>query len=103
MTFSVEYSKQADKDLYDIEYYISHVLKNPTAAKHTIKGILSKTDLLVLQPEMGTQFFNGDGKLTGYRYVIYKNYLAFYHVYGNVIHVDRVIYGRRNYFIQIFD
>ena len=102
MKFKVVFSALVIQDLDEIWDYISDVLKNPSAAENTVNGILDKTDLLGDQPEIGAQLFFDDGLNSGYRYVIYNNYLAFYRIYTDTIYVDRIIYGKRDYMKLLF-
>lgn len=102
MKFKVVFSPLAIRDLDEIWDYISDVLKNPSAAENTVNGILDKADLLGDQPEIGAQLFFDDGLNSGYRYVIYNNYLTFYRVYPETVYVDRVIYGKRDYMNLLF-
>ena len=102
MKFKVVFSALAIQDLDEIWDYISDVLKNPIAAENTVNSILDKIDLLEDQPEIGVQLFFDDGLNSGYRYVIYNNYLAFYRIYPDTVYVDRVIYGKRDYMKLLF-
>ena len=103
MKYRIVFSQLAIDDLDEIWYYISDALKNPSAAENTVNGILDKIDLLEAQPEMGVRLFFDDGLNSGYRYVIYNNYLAFYRIYPDTVYVDRVIYGKRDYMKLLFD
>ena len=103
MKYKIAFSPLAIQDLDEIWDYISDVLKNHSAAENTVNGILDKVDLLENQPEIGAQLFFDDGLNSGYRYVIYNNYLAFYRIYPDTVYVDRVIYGKRDYMKLLFD
>ncbi|MBQ6731290.1 MAG: type II toxin-antitoxin system RelE/ParE family toxin [Bacilli bacterium] len=48
-------------------------------------------------PESGTPLLFLK-RATGYRYIIYKSYLAFYRIKGNEIIVERVLFAKSNYF-----
>lgn len=102
MTYKVQFSELAINDMDEIWEYIAYVLKDKVAANNTISGILDKTDLLAEQPEIGTQLFFDNNLFSGYRYVIYNNYLAFYRISSNTVFVDRVIYGKRDYMKILF-
>lgn len=97
MNLKISISPEAVMDLDEIWDYIANVLKNPIAADRTINGILDKTDMLAEQPEIGTRLFFSDELNSGYRYVIYNNYLAFYRISADTVYIDRVIYGKRDY------
>ena len=103
MKYKIFFSPLAIDDLDEIWDYIADILKNPTAAETTVNGILDKIDLLEDQPAIGVQLFFDDGLNSGYRYVIYNNYLAFYRIYPDTVYVDRVIYGKRDYMKLLFD
>ena len=102
MKFKTVFSPLAIDDLDELWDYISDVLKNPIAAENTVNGILDKIDLLEDQPAIGVQLVFDDGLNSGYRYVIYNNYLAFYRIYPDTVYVDRVIYGKRDYMKLLF-
>lgn len=103
MKYNVTYSTDAIRDLDEIWDYIANVLKNPVAAGNTVAGILDKADLLEEQPEIGTRLFFDNTLDSGYRYVIYNNYLAFYRVSDSTVYIDRVIYGKRDYMKLLFN
>lgn len=86
----------ARDDLVAIKDYISTTLRNPSAATNTVKGITMQMRNLEQFPEMGTIVFLEAGT-PQYRYLIYKSYMTFYHIQGDSVIVDRVLYGRRDY------
>lgn len=91
----------ARDDLMEIKDYISMNLHNPSAAMNTVKGITSQMRDLKQFPEMGTIVFLAAGTAQ-YRYLIYKSYMTFYHIQGDSVIVDRVLYGRRDYLQLLF-
>lgn len=92
------YSPRALNDLYEIFDYIKYELKNAEAANNTINGILLKVDNIRDFPEAGSILFFLDNIDSGYRYVRYKNYLAFYSInQKNEIFVERILYSGRDY------
>ena len=92
----IRYSKKAVSDLDDIGEYISRELKNPIAARDTVDGIIAAVSGLNGFPESGAPVLL-DYEATEYRYVLYRNYMAFYTVKGDDVLVLRVIYGRSDY------
>ena len=83
----------------DIEFELC----NPSAAQNTIDGIMDKVDGIASFPESGAKLVFENGLDSGYRYVVFKNYLAFYRLRpNNVVYVDRVIYGGRDYMRILF-
>ena len=43
-----------------------------------------------------------DDIFSGYRFVMFKNYLAFYRISGSDIYVDRVLYAKRDFMKILF-
>lgn len=98
----VHYSPLSLQDLDDIWDYISQKLYNPIAAQNTINGIMNVIDRLAEQPEMGFPLYFLSGLNSGYRYVIYKNYMAFYRTNKTDVFIDRVLYGKSDYMRILF-
>ena len=97
----INYSPLALKDLDEIWDYISNELLNPAAANDTINGILDNVEKIKEQPESGSPLYFGD-IFSGYRFVIFKNYLAFYRISGTEIYIDRVLYAKRDFMKILF-
>lgn len=102
MPSRIHYSPMSLKDLDEIWEYISNELMNPSAAENTISGILNSLDSLEEFPETGSKLVFDNGLDSGYRFVIYKNYIAFYHLQNGFVYVDRVIYRKRDYMKILF-
>ena len=98
----IHYSPLAFKDLDKIYNYISEELYNSTATQNTIDGIMGTVDKLADFPEMGSALYFLSGLNSGYRYVIYKNYMAFYRINKSDVFVDRVLYGKSDYMRILF-
>lgn len=103
MQDKISYSPRAIKDLDEIWDYIAFELCNPSAAQNTVDGIMNKVDGLSSFPESGARLEFESGLDSGYRYIVFKNYLAFYHLRPNsTVYVDRVIYRGRDYMRILF-
>ena len=103
MQSKIDYSPSALKDLDEIWDYIEFELCNPSAAQNTVNGIMDKVDGIASFPDSGAKLEFENGLDSGYRYVVFKNYLAFYRVRpNNVVYVDRVIYDGRDYMRILF-
>ncbi|MCL2508005.1 MAG: type II toxin-antitoxin system RelE/ParE family toxin [Oscillospiraceae bacterium] len=104
MNKKVVYSAKTLTDLEEIGDYISKELKNPIAALNTVNMIQNKIDKLADFPNIGTPLsaiydtLNADD----YRFLVCANYLAFYRVGESNIHIDRVLYGKRDYAAILF-
>ena len=78
-------------------------LCNPSAAQNTVEGIMDKVDILMSFPEAGVKLEFENGLNSGYRYVSFKNYLAFYRLRSDdIVYIDRVIYSGRDYMRILF-
>lgn len=99
----IEYSPRALKDLDAIWDYIEKELCNPSAAQNTVEGIMDKIDILMSFPEAGAKLEFENGLNSGYRYVSFKNYIAFYHLgLDDIVYIDRVVYSGRDYMRILF-
>ena len=98
------YSPKARRDLEEIGDYISEQLKNPIAAWSIVNAIQDKIDKLADFPQLGTLLsaIYDDIDVGDYRFLVCHNYLSFYRVEGSNVHIDRIIYGRRNYISIMF-
>lgn len=95
--FEVHYSEVALADLDDIWEYITLELMNPDAAVNTVNGIIDAIDKLSEYPLSGTPLNSLLDIESDYRFVIYRNYLAFYHLENNAVNIDRVLYEGRDF------
>ena len=98
----IVYSPKARNDLDEIWTYISEKLLNPSAAEATVNGILDTIDMLQAQAEIGKPLYFSSDMFSGYRFLVYKNYLAFYRTSADTIYIDRIIYGKRDYMRLLF-
>lgn len=99
----IEYSPRALKDLDGIWDYIEKELCNPSAAQNTVEGIMDKIDILMSFPEAGAKLEFENGLNSGYRYVSFKNYIAFYRLGSDdIVYIDRVVYSGRDYLRILF-
>lgn len=103
MENKIRYSHLAVNDLDETREYISAELCNETAANETISGILEAIGRLKEFPETGAILQLPDDIISGYRFVQYRNYLAFYRIEKNTIFIDRVIYSKRDYLKILFE
>lgn len=94
--FEVRYSEIALADLDDIWEYIALKLLNPDAAANTVNGIMDAIDRLSEYPLSGTPLNALLDIESDYRFVIYRNYLAFYHLENDTVNIDRVLYEGRD-------
>ena len=103
MKNNVHLSDQATADLDDISNYITGQLNNPIAANRTVNGIIHAMEQLEIFSGAGSIVYFSNGSDSGYRFVMYRNYMIFYRVFDTEVYIDRIIYGKRNYMEILFD
>ena len=91
------YSPLARRDLDEIRDYISHDLRNPSAALETINAILDEADMLEEFPLVGHAVEGLPLMADEYRFLPVRNYLVFYRVTAEGVFVDRILYKKRDY------
>jgi len=85
----------ATADLQGIKNYISE--DSVEAAKKTVKEIIDKIERLAELPEMGTMLMHKIRLKTKYRYIICGQYLIFYIYENNIVSIQRILHGKRDY------
>ena len=98
----VSLSAEAERDLIQIKDYISTELNNPSAANRTLSKITKRVGELSKFPELGTKLETIVPFQSEYRFLVCGNYLAFYSFHENVVQVDRIMYGRRDFVKELF-
>jgi addiction module RelE/StbE family toxin len=98
----IEYTKEAQQDLEQIEFYIIETFKSPLTAVDNILKIMNAIDLLSTNPFMGKdlQKFLEDYRkeYEGKRLIVKDQYIVIYHIYEDIIWIDRVIGGGQDIF-----
>ena len=96
MTYKVKYSKVAIRDMDRMWAEVYEASKRPDTANRYIEDFLKKVGEKKDFPQSGTPLYYEDG-FTGYYYVVFKAYIAFYRVEGDSMLVDRVLFGKSDY------
>ncbi len=99
---SVRLTPQAAVDLAEIKSYIAEKLCNPSAADHTVRGIIRSLRVLQEHPEAGPSLEARTGCKTDLRYLVCGQYLAFYRIEGPHLSVARILNGRMDYLRMLF-
>ena len=102
MKNKIHYSPESRRDLDDIWDYIVSELQNRSAAEHVVDCIMDAVDQLKNFAEMGTPLSSIADVGTDYRFLVSGNYMVFYRVQANDVHIDRVPYGRSDYMSALF-
>lgn len=96
------YTPQARNDLREIRDYISHELRNPTAAKNVTDKVLKSIHLLADQPLLGVSVSEKTGRNTDFRCLFSGNYGVFYLPNDENIEIIRILDLRTDYMRMIF-
>jgi plasmid stabilization system protein ParE len=98
----IEYSPKAILDIEQIGDYIEREYINPIAAYNTVNMIQETIDNLTVFPFMGTPLSSIVDIITDYRFLVCGNYLAFHRANDDVVYIDRVLHGKRDYLAVLF-
>ena len=94
-------SSLARSDLREAADYISNQLHNQNAGLRIVERIKKSVFQLRDFPEMGTPVLSRKQRIS-YRYLVCGNYMIFYHIENDAVHIDRILYGRRDYLALLF-
>ena len=100
--YSVQYSPQATQDLENIRDYILLEFANPEAALKTVEQIMDAVERLEVFPLSGAALASITGVESRYRFIVAGKYMVFYRVERESVYIDRVLYGKRDYFRVLF-
>jgi len=95
MSYEIRINPIATEDMKEIKEYISE--DNPEIAIKVIKEIIEKIEILSEFPEMGKMLMYKIKLNNKYRYIVSGSYIIFYLFEKNVVSVQRVLHGSRDY------
>jgi toxin ParE1/3/4 len=92
-------SKEADKDIDDITYYMIKELDNPIAASSFLDDIEKSYKKVIGNPYIYSVCNDTRLSKEDYRKIIIKNYLILYRIQEDLssVFIIRVVYSGRNY------
>ena len=97
----IVFSPEAKRDLSETGDYIAFKLRNKSAARNLISRIQRVILSLGQYPESGTPLLFACSDIV-YRHLVCGSYMIFDHISGNTVHIDRILYGRRDYLSILF-
>ena len=100
MSYRIEYSQAAIRDLDRVWNEVYEASKEADIATRYVDGLMDCVAEKRAFPKSGAPLYYENG-FTGYYYVVFKAYMAFYRIVEERILVDRVVFGRSDY-MQIF-
>lgn len=96
MKYKVKYSKIAIRDLDRIWYEVFEASKCYDTTNKYIDDLIDKVEEKADYPKSGSPLYYEDS-FTGYYFVVFKAYMAFYRLENNCLLVDRILYGKSDY------
>ena len=97
MSYRITFSNVAVEDIGKMSKEIYSACLDKKTAEEYVNNLLKKINDKSVLPESGIPLLFLK-QSTGYRYVIYKSYLAFYRIEGNEIIVERILFAKSDYF-----
>jgi plasmid stabilization system protein ParE len=96
MTYKTAYSMAAVRDLDHIRTEIMSASQDTGTAEKYIASLMERIEEKKFFPKSGSPLYYMDG-FTGYYYVVYKAYIAFYRVDENKVYIDRILSTKSDY------
>ncbi len=96
MNCSVKYSKAAIRDLNRVWSEIYTASCDYDITEKYIRELLDKVESKADFPESGAPLYYEDS-FTGYYFVVYKSYMAFYRLEPGKLLIDRILFGKSDY------
>lgn len=99
MNYKIVILPIAIEDMTNIVYYISHILKNETAANKLAKNFKKQINNLSLFPNSNPEYILSENLRNKYRTLKVKNYIIFYTINEEekIVTITRIIYKKRNF------
>ena len=96
MSYQVEYSKAAIRDLDRIWAEVFEASKDIDVTERYIEELLDKVEKKSDYPKSGSPLYY-ENTFTGYYFVGIKAYLDFYRLEKETMLVDRILFGKSDY------
>lgn len=101
MEYKIVYSKLAVRDLDKIKADVFQACQDENTTKKYLEELVLKIHELKTFPESYAPLLIGGTIITGFRFVTYKSYIAFFAIEGDKILVDRILFSRSDYMSQL--
>ena len=96
MSYRIAYSKTAIRDLDRVWGEVFEASKSEGTAEKYVNDLMDKVEAKAGYPKAGTPLYYDDA-FTGYYFVVFKAYMAFYRIEDNAMLVDRALSGKSDY------
>ena len=101
MTYRLQYSPEAEKDMEDIWDSVWNVSKDFDTADNYVDDLHQKISEKKKAPKTGIPLYYRD-LFTGFYYIHFKSYNAFYRINEKYIEVIRVLPSKMDYMKSLF-
>ena len=98
---TIEYSPIAIRDLDRVWAEVCEASKDGAIAVRYIDELMDRISEKQDFPKSGSPLYY-EGSFTGYYFIVFKAYMAFYHIREERILVDRIVFGKSDYMRTIF-
>lgn len=97
--YHIVLTETAKQDLRDIAFYLSEKSGDKKIAIKFVNELREQTRQLILFPESGALPKDRILKSLGYRFLVHKDYLLFYHVdeQKETVYVTAIFNGKKDY------
>ena len=102
MSYRVNLSPEFQRDLDDIWNHMVEEYMNPDAAERITDGILDTTQGLENYPLSGRKIFLPGGFDSGYRFLVFEDYVIVYRIQPDAVQVARVVHSAMDYMRVMF-
>lgn len=94
------YSPRAEEDLNRIQDEVLEASRDKDVTENYLNALMDKIEAKADFPRSGTPLYWFD-RFTGYYYVVYKAYIAFYYPADGGIRIERILHARSDYMRQL--
>jgi len=101
MSYIIQYAPTAIRDLDRVWAEVYQASKEPEVAARYVDELMDRVSEKREFPKSGSPLYY-EGSFTGYYFIVFKAYMAFYRIQDDRILVDRVVYGKSDYIRTIF-
>ena len=102
MNFEIRYSPSAVKDLDDVWDGVWEASQDLDITDQYIRDLTGKISEKKNYPKTGAPLYYR-GLFTGYYFITFKAYIAFYRITDNYLEVSRVLLSKRDYIKILLD
>lgn len=96
MKYRIEYSPIAIRDLERVWNEVFEASKDYDITQKYLDELMDKVEAKADHPKSGAPLYYQD-LFTGYYFIVFKAYMAFYRIDGERMLVDRVLFGASDY------